>query len=113
MSYQNSSPQIKVYSGFGGKPHTWDQSQKGSVKLSSNNEEIDNYQDEYWKGVIVFMSSSVELDIYVRLCWAEYVIVSLSLALVIAKFFPAVHNQIVSSNTTGTSEPLLGNCCDL
>ena len=97
MSHQHSSPQIKVYSEFGGKPHTWDQSQKGSVKLSSNNEEIDD--DDNLKGVIVFMGSSVKLHRYVRLSLTEYVFVSLSLALVIAKFFPVVHNQIVSRAT--------------
>ena len=86
-----------MYSEFGGKPHTWDQSQKGSVKLSSNNEEIDD--DDNLKGVIVFMGSSVKFHRYVRLSWAEYVFVSLSLSLVIAKFFPAVHNQIVSRAT--------------
>ena len=63
---------------FGGKPHTWDQSQKGSV----NNEEIDD--DDNWKGAILFMGSSVKFDTFTRLSWAEYVFVSLSLALVIA-----------------------------
>ena len=36
---------------------------------------------------------------FVKLSWAEYVFVSTSLALVIAKFFPAVHHQIVSRAT--------------
>ena len=36
---------------------------------------------------------------FVKLSLAEYVFVSLSVALVIAKFFPAVHNQIVSRAT--------------
>ena len=93
VSHQHSSPQIKVYSEFGGKPHTWDQSQKGSV----NNEEIDD--DNNWKGVIVFMGYSVKLHTFMRLSLTEYVFVSLSLSLVIAKFFPAVHNQIVSRAT--------------
>ena len=62
-----------------------------------NNEEIDD--DDNRKGVIVFMSSSVKLHAFMRLSWAEYVFVSLSLSLMIAKFFPAVHNQIVSRAT--------------
>ena len=77
VSHQHSSPQIKVYSEFGGKPHTWDQSQKGYVKLGSNNEEIDD--DDNWKGEILFMGSSVKFDTFTRLSWAEYVFVSLSL----------------------------------
>ena len=36
---------------------------------------------------------------FLLLSISEYTIVSLSLALVIAKFFPAVHNQIVSRAT--------------
>ena len=82
-----------MYSEFGGKSHTLDQSQKGSVKLNS---EVD---DDNWKGVIVFMGFSLNLPKFMRLSWAEYVFVSLSLSLMIAKFFPAVHNQIVSRAT--------------
>ena len=46
-----------------------------------------------------FMDFSMTSHTFVKLSWAEYVFVSLSLALVIAKFFPAVHNQIVSRAT--------------
>ena len=74
--------QIKVYSEFGGKPQTWDQHQKGTTNYEYN---------------IIFFS--LTLHSYVNWSWAQYVFVSLSLALVIAKFFPAVHNQIVSRAT--------------
>ena len=46
-----------------------------------------------------FMDFSVKSHTFVKLCWAEYAFASTSLALVIAKFFPAVHNQIVSRAT--------------
>ena len=45
------------------------------------------------------MSFSFNNKIFVGLSITEYVVTSLSLALVIAKFFPAVHNQIVSRAT--------------
>ena len=47
-----------------------------------------------------FMNVPLSTHAAVNLCLAEYVFVSLSLALVIAKFFPAIHNQIVSKATT-------------
>ena len=46
-----------------------------------------------------FIDISMKTQTFIKLSWAEYVFVSLSLALVIAKFFPAVHNQIVSRAT--------------
>ena len=55
---------------------------------------------------VLFRSSPLKLLIwsidetpYMWLCIVEYSIVSLSLSLVIAKFFPAIHNQIVSRVT--------------
>ena len=83
-------PQIKVYSELGEKPQTWDQHQKGAITT--------NHGDNK-KEVMKFMDFSMTSQTFVKLCWAEYVFVSLSLALVIAKFFPAVHNQIVSRAT--------------
>ena len=79
--------QIKVYSEFGRKSQAWDQSQKGIVTFFDNEEALN------------FMGFSVQFDTFMKLSWAEYVFVSTSLALVIAKFFPAVHNQIVSRAT--------------
>ena len=45
------------------------------------------------------MTWSMDTHQFTKLGWVEYVFVSTSLALVIAKFFPAVHNQIVSRAT--------------
>ena len=84
-------PQIKVYAEFGGKPQTWDQHQKGSI--------IINYDEDNRREVMRLMSFSLTPQTFVKLSLTEYVFVSLSLALVIAKFFPAVHNQIVSRAT--------------
>ena len=89
-------PQIKVYSEVGGKPQTWNQLQKGTItKIHS----YDYYDRDNMKETMKFLEFSVESHIFVNLSWAEYVFVSTSLALVIAKFFPAVHNQIVSRAT--------------
>ena len=86
-------PQIKVYAEFEGKPQTWDQHQKGTITTNYD------YHGDNRKEVMKFMDFSMTSQTFVKLCWAEYVFVSLSLALVIAKFFPAVHNQIVSRAT--------------
>ena len=85
--------QVKVYSEVGGKPQTWDQHQKGNITL-----EYDDGED-YRKEVMRFMDFPMTPQTFANLSWAEYVFVSLSLALVIVKFFPAVHNQIVSRAT--------------
>ena len=90
-------PQIKVYSEFGGKPQTWKETQLGIITFD-NNSGVDEYKctDEMFLMKFIFPMTS---HTFVKLSWAEYVFVSLSLALVIAKFFPAVHNQIVSRAT--------------
>ena len=41
----------------------------------------------------------MDADHYVKLSTAEYVMISLSLSLVIAKFFPTIHNHLVSKVT--------------
>ena len=90
-----SLPQIKVYSEVGGKPQTWDQHQKGNIILDYD------YDEDYRKEVMRFMDFPMTPQTFANLSLAEYVFVSTSLALVIAKFFPAaVHNQIVSRATT-------------
>ena len=91
------SPQVKVYSEVGGKPQTWDQHQKGTITLDYNG--YDYYDEDRGKEVMRFLNFSIASQTFVNWSWAEYVFVSLSLALVIAKFFPAVHNQIVSRAT--------------
>ena len=48
---------------------------------------------------MMFVRYPLEPNIFMKLCWAEYILVSTSLALVIAKFFPGVHYQIVSRAT--------------
>ena len=73
----------------------WDQSQKGTVTYTS----LISDDNENQKSVMKFMDFQMKSHAFVRLSWAEYVFVSLSLALVIAKFFPGVHNQIVSRAT--------------
>ena len=90
-------PQIKVYSEVGGKPQTWDQHQKGTVAIPYYY--YDYYDEDHRKEAIKFLHLSMKSQTFVQLSLTEYVFVSLSLALVIAKFFPAVHNQIVSRAT--------------
>ena len=90
--------QIKVYSESGGKLQTyWDQSQKGTLT------DYDYYDDSDYDGdrqeVLVFMTFPMKSHTFVKLSLAEYVFVSLCLALVIAILFPAVHNHIISKAT--------------
>ena len=89
-------PQVKVYSEVGGKPQTWDQHQKGTITLGYD---YDYYDEHHGKEVMRFMDFPMTPQTFANLSLAEYVFVSTSLALVIAKFFPAVHNQIVSRAT--------------
>ena len=55
--------------------------------------------DDDGQDVLVFMTYPMESHTFVKLSLAEYVFVSLCLALVIARLFPAVHNHIVSKAT--------------
>ena len=52
----------------------------------------------YWSSLKLLIWSIVDTQ-YSWVCIVEYAAVSLSLSLVIAKFFPAIHNQIVSRIT--------------
>ena len=90
-------PQVKVYSEFGGKPQTWDQHQKGTIILTNN--DYDCYSEDHGKEAMRFLDFPKTSHTFIILSWAEYVFVSTSVALVIAKFFPAVYNQIVSRAT--------------
>ena len=88
-----------VYSESEGKPQIWDQSQKGTVKINKGPFAYlfkDNNYD-YTSGMKFIQKMGPHQ--FVQLSLVEYVFVSTSLALVIAKFFPAVHNQIVSRAT--------------
>ena len=79
-----------MYSEVGSKPQTWDKKQKGMAIY---------YIPYFFFGdnhELQFMQWPVSLQTFAVLGLAEYVFVSFSLALVIAKFFPVVHNQIVS-----------------
>ena len=95
VSHKMTFLQIKVYSESGGKLQThWDQSQKGTVTDYDYSDYDDDGQD-----VLVFMTYPMNSHTFVKLSLAEYVFVSLCLALVIARLFPAVHNHIVSKAT--------------
>ena len=74
------------YSEPGSRPPTWDTNQKGTVVL------------DYYDG---FYNSDDNFTYYPLIIFGllEYIFVSLSLALVIAAYFPVVHNQIVSKAT--------------
>ena len=87
-----------VYSESEGKPQIWDQSRKGTVK-TNNGPSFDfvNDDSDYSNGMKFIQKIGPHQ--FVNLSLTEYVLVSVSLALVIAKFFPAVHNQIVSRAT--------------
>ena len=83
--------QIKCYAEARGIPETWDNEQKG---LTSFNPEaligFDARQITKW-----VPNNNALFD----LCLAEYVFVSLSLALLIAKFFPKIYSQLVLKAT--------------
>ena len=57
------------------------------------------YEDYDGRQALKFMTWSMDERVFVFLGVAEYMTTSLSLGLVLAKFFPAVHNQIVSRAT--------------
>ena len=86
--------QIKVYSysELGSKPQTWDKNQKGMA--------IDIDDNIFGGNELKLMAQwPISLQTVVVLGLIEYVFVSFSLALFIAKFFPVVHNQIVHRAT--------------
>ena len=88
-----------MYSEVGGRPQTWDQSQKGTVTFDED-DYYDFYYMDYYGTAMLFMNLPLSTHAAVNLYLVEYVFVSLSLALIIAKFFPAIHNQIVSKAST-------------
>ena len=85
--------QLKQYSYFqnGSKPHNWPESEKGTVKYI--------YKRFNLKKPLKFIMQSMDADQYMKLSTAQYVMISLSLSLVIAKFFPTIHNHLVSKVT--------------
>ena len=94
----NIITQAKLYVEFGGRPKTWDRKQKGYTSL--NSEAHDSFD------VRAITNLVPDKDTLLNLCLTEYVFVSLSLALVIAKFFPAIHSQLVSRATSLESQSL-------
>ena len=94
--YYTGPLQIKTYSEYGGESQiTWDQSQRGSVTIDhSYNDESDS------ENTLKLIRWSLSDQIFFRLGLAEYVVLSVTLALVIIRFFPAVHKQMVSRITT-------------
>ena len=91
--YYTIITQIKVYAEAGGKPQTWDVSQKATTTTNSNN-------DDEKHDVIKLLGWSIRVAIFCKLCLAEYAFVSISLVIIIAKFFPVYHSKLVSKATT-------------
>ena len=81
------------YSEVGSRPLAWDQKQKGTITFNDYYYNDYSYDDSR---VMKFMSLPMNEHRFVKLSLVEYVFVSLCLAVIIAKFFPAIHNQIVS-----------------
>ena len=84
--------QIKQYSYShnGSIPQSWSENEQGVV---------DRDVQLYYNRPLKFMDWLIRASQYKWLCIVEYATVSLSLSLAIAKFFPAIHNQIVSRVT--------------
>ena len=92
--------QIKLYAEVGDTPKAWDLKQKGSTTLDPGTYDYYDYDfvgDIDANDITEWVSNSNTLF---DLCLTEYVFVSLSLALVIAKFFPAIHSRLVSRATS-------------
>ena len=83
-----------MYAEAGGKPQTWDVSQKATTTTNSNN------NDDEIHNVIKLLGWSIKAVIFRKLCLAEYALVSISLVIIIAKFFPVYHSKLVSKATT-------------
>ena len=90
--------QIKQYSYShnGSKPHSWPENEKGSVQCSGENDDQLHLSSSIPFKLFIWSIGNTH---YILLCIVEYSIVSLALSLVIVKFFPAIHNQIVSRVT--------------
>ena len=89
--------QMKVYAEAGGKPHTWDVSQRGTITPHSENNVFVNYHDSK---VMELFQQSISTTTISNLCLTEYTFVSISLVLIISKFFPVYHSKLVSKATT-------------
>ena len=92
--------QIKVYSysEVGIRPLTWDQNQKGTITFNDSDYDYYDYSEYDDSKVMEFMKWTMGEHSFIKLSLVEYVFVSLCLAVIIAKFFPAIHNQIVSKS---------------
>ena len=69
----------------------WDETRKGTVEIGGQGIFEDNTE-----GALKFLSWSSQNSDFIRLSITEYVVVSLALALAIAKFFPTFNNQIIA-----------------
>ena len=85
------------YSEAGSRPLAWDRNQKGTITFNDYGYYYYDYGDYDDSEVMKFMSLPMNEHSFVKLSLVEYVFVSLCLAVIIAKFFPAIHNQIVST----------------
>ena len=88
---------MKVYAEAGGKPHTWDVSQRGTITTHYENNGFGNY---YNSKVMELFQHSISTATVINLCLTEYTFVSISLVLIIARFFPVYHSKLVSKATT-------------
>ena len=84
---------MKVYAEAGGKPHTWDVSQRGTITPYSE----DVFDDPK---VMELFQHSISTATISSLCLTEYTFVSISLVLIISKFIPVYHSKLVSMATT-------------
>ena len=84
--------QIKLYSS-GDKPQTWDQRYKGYVTFITN---VAYDNDYVVRKAFKFMNWMMDDSQFLFVSIVEFAIVSLCVALVVAKFFPIFHNQMIS-----------------
>ena len=83
-----------MYAEAGGRPQTWDTSQKGTIKAHFNPYYI------YDINALKLLEWPISTAIIYIICFAEYALVSISLVIIIAKFFPVYHCKLVSKATT-------------
>ena len=86
--------QIKLYAETRGVPETWNREQKGITSINPSEEDYESFDP---KEINKYVPDTATL-LYLSL--TEYIVVSLSVALLVAKFFPAIHSKLVSSVTT-------------
>ena len=90
MSLSNLQVEVYSFSEPGKKPLIWDKSKKGTIEIDGQ-----VIAEEYTQKALRFLNWSLHNSEFIKLSTAEYVLVSLSLALAIAKFFPAFYNQMI------------------